>query len=231
MIYEDSIEYFGEEWAKELAPLISSEYMTWLETGMRNEYMHRTIYPSWDKVFNAFAATPPSKLKVVILGDQPYSSNEATGIAFGVSNDSILPPRTIFDIIQVLENGTELCLNFDYSLHQWTSQGVLLLNSALTTIHKGPELCHITYWLNFTKYVINYIIKRYPHVVFLSIGTGYGLEPAHFEKAKIFHIKRNQLKQYGYTAFGRVNDVLDGQNGPDNIIKWVPNKPIYDMPF
>ena len=236
MTQEQAVNHFGEEWAKELAPLIFSDYFKWIENALHQEYTSYNCTPGWNKVFKAFREVLPDDLKVVILGDRPYKHGWATGVAFAAPDDNVWVSRTLFDIIRHIEEGafgSQLSLDFDYSLKRWTSQGVLCLNSALTTrIDRTDINNHAQIWQGFIKFFFNWLRKRRPDVVVLGIGQGFGITQELMDDMDVLYIKRNSLNNYKLNVFGRVNDILDGKFGRDNIILWDrTNKEVFELPF
>lgn len=133
----------------------------------------KIIYPDYENIFNAFKFTPFEKIKVVIVGQDPYvKPKQADGLAFSVLSKQKLPPslKNIF---------IELCNEYNRpylkkvksgSLIHWAKQGVFLLNLILT-VEKDKPLSHkYLGWQNFTLKVINYINKYKDKVVFIIWG-------------------------------------------------------------
>ena len=101
-----------------------------------------TFYPQGDKIFNAFNLTPFNKVKVVILGQDPYHGpNQAHGLCFSVP-PSVKPPPSLVNIFKELESDTGKKRNYyDGNLEHWAKQGVFLLNTTLTV--ERLSLIHI----------------------------------------------------------------------------------------
>jgi len=125
---------------------------------------HIPIYPPKPLVFNAFNLTNPDKLKVVILGQDPYiNEGEAMGLAFSVPDGKKIPP-SLRNIFKKLGKDTT---NGD--LTNWTDQGVLLLNTALTVrAHKSNS--HSRIWRKITNTMIKYISDNFDNLVFILWG-------------------------------------------------------------
>ncbi len=131
----------------------------------------KIIYPAGSLIFNAFNETTFDKLKVVILGQDPYHGpNQAHGLSFSV-NDGIKPPPSLVNIFKELKNDIGLDLPDDYgNLTTWARQGVLLLNAALT-VRNGEPLSHAKFgWSQFTNAVIENISDKKENIVFLLWG-------------------------------------------------------------
>ena len=117
-------------------------YFRKLEEFLDNEYKNKVIYPPRDLVFNAFSLCPLDKIKVVIIGQDPYHEPEqAMGLSFSVPSTCKVPPslKNIYKEIEVDCN--EIFFNKDGDLTYLANQGVLLLNSILT-VEQGKPLSH-----------------------------------------------------------------------------------------
>lgn len=131
------------------------------------------IYPPREQIFNAMVSTPFNKIKVVILGQDPYHGDgEANGLAFAVNSGIKLPP-SLRNIL--LELGVEFNRgvgNFDGSLlNTWARQGVLLLNSSLTVLKDQANSLAYIGWDNVTNKIIQQINDQHRHVVFILWGN------------------------------------------------------------
>ena len=117
-------------------------YFRRLEEFLDNEYKNKVIYPPRDLVFNAFSLCPLDKIKVVIIGQDPYHEpGQAMGLSFSVPSTCKVPPslKNIYKEIEVDCN--EIFFNKDGDLTYLANQGVLLLNSILT-VEQGKPLSH-----------------------------------------------------------------------------------------
>ena len=133
----------------------------------------KKIYPNFDITFACFNFFNIDKLKVVILGQDPYHTpNKAMGLSFSVpSTESIIPPslKNIFkEIINDIDNTYESPSNGD--LTKWAEQGVLLLNCALSVVQSKPN-SHKNEWEFFSEAIIKYISDNCSNCVFLLWGT------------------------------------------------------------
>lgn len=130
------------------------------------------IYPSADNVFKAFDLTPLDKVKVVILGQDPYHGpHQAHGLAFSV-NEGIAFPPSLQNIFKELEADIE---DFQIPMHgdltSWAEQGVFLLNTVLT-VQKGLANSHADWgWEQFTDEVIATLNNQREHIVFMLWGA------------------------------------------------------------
>lgn len=131
----------------------------------------KTIYPAGSNIFNAFNKTPFNKVKVVILGQDPYHGyGQAHGLSFSVLPGVKIPPslQNIFKEIKA-DIGTENLSNTGDLTH-WAEQGVLLLNAALT-VRDGEPMSHAKFgWAQFTDAVIKTISDKKENLIFLLWG-------------------------------------------------------------
>lgn len=189
------------------------------------------VYPTPDKLFKAFNECPYDKLKVVILGQDPYASSRATGIAFAnedKDNNKIQPlSPSLVKILDALEVDTDFRAMFtDYSFVPWANQGVLMLNSALT-VEMGNYGSHILLWRPFTKYLVSRLNKENTGLIFCLWGgeakkykqlinekKHYVLEAHH----PTYAVRNN--KDWKCSHFSKVNEILKANNGAGYEIKW-----------
>ncbi len=175
------------KWAEILQSEFDKEYFVRLTRFVREEYSKNTCYPPGKEIFNAFDLCPPEKVKVVILGQDPYHGpGQAEGLCFSVKTGIALPPSlvNIFkeikndtgNVPQVIHDTNGKAL-YDGSLRRWAEQGVLLLNATLTVREHQPASHQRQGWETFTDAVISAVSEYCPHVVFLLWG-GYARSKA-----------------------------------------------------
>ena len=117
-------------------------YFRRLEEFLDNEYKNKVIYPPRDLVFNAFSLCPLDKIKVVIIGQDPYHEpNQAMGLSFSVPSTCKVPPSLKNIYKEIEDDCNEIFFNKDGDLTYLANQGVLLLNSILT-VEQGKPLSH-----------------------------------------------------------------------------------------
>jgi len=130
----------------------------------------KVIYPPGSLIFHAFEATPFDKVKIVLLGQDPYHGNgQAHGLAFSVPF-GIKPPPSLVNIFKELQNDIGLPIPNHGNLENWASQGVFLLNAALTVRAAEPNSHAKIGWHEFTNGVIEKISAQKKNVVFLLWG-------------------------------------------------------------
>jgi uracil-DNA glycosylase len=155
---------------KEILENNKEDYNTINDILKKDEYI---IYPPKNLIFNAFNHFNFSDLKVVILGQDPYiKPNQAMGLSFSVNKGITLPP-SLKNIFKELLSDSEIN-NFNETengdLTKWVKQGVLLLNSALTT-RENVSNYHLKYWEKITDDVIKYISTHNKKIIFVLWGT------------------------------------------------------------
>ena len=128
------------------------------------------IYPPGSLIFNAFDKTPFDKVRVVILGQDPYhGAGQAHGLCFSVQN-GVPPPPSLVNIYKELNSDLGIPIPTTGNLTKWASQGVFLLNASLT-VRAGEPMSHAKIgWANFTDAVIKTISIKKEGVVFLLWG-------------------------------------------------------------
>lgn len=130
----------------------------------------KIIYPPGPLIFNAFDTTPIDKVKVVILGQDPYHGpNQAHGLCFSVQN-GVPPPPSLINMYKELHEDVGLHIPNHGNLTAWAKQGVFLLNASLT-VRAGEPMSHAKIgWADFTNTVIQKISDVKQHVVFMLWG-------------------------------------------------------------
>jgi uracil-DNA glycosylase len=131
----------------------------------------KTIYPASDEIFSAFKHTPFDRVKVVILGQDPYHGpNQAHGLCFSVPH-GIRPPPSLMNIYKELKSDLNITPPVHGNLQTWAEQGVLLLNSVLT-VEKDKAASHQKKgWEEFTDFAIRALNESREHLVFILWGS------------------------------------------------------------
>lgn len=177
--------------------------------------MNRTIYPPGGLIFHAFDATPIAKVKVVILGQDPYhGAGQAHGLAFSVQ-PGIKPPPSLVNIFKELNADLGVPIPNHGHLEAWAKQGVFLLNASLT-VRAGEPLSHCkTGWQEFTDSVINKISDHKTNVVFMLWGKSAQEKQALIDETKHLVLKAAHPSPYsadkgffGCRHFSKANEYL-----------------------
>ena len=161
-----------ESWKQVLADEFSSLYFKNLVAFVRAEYANGVVYPPGKYIFEAFNRTPFDKVKVVILGQDPYHEpNQAHGLCFSVQKGVRLPPSLV-NIYKELEDefGTKF-LDRDGDLSHWADQGVLLLNATLTVAAGNAGSHQGRGWEMFTDAVVSKLAEQRENLVFMLWGS------------------------------------------------------------
>lgn len=160
-----------ESWKKLLNEEFDSSYFASLKTFLIAEKNSgKTIYPPGKQIFAAFDATPFDKVKVVILGQDPYHGpGQANGLCFSV-NRGVKPPPSLVNIFKELQADLNIPIPSHGDLSAWAQQGILLLNATLTVRAHEAGSHQNKGWEVFTDKTIQAISKNKTHVVFILWG-------------------------------------------------------------
>ena len=160
----------SNDWLAPLSGEFKKPYYKKLYETVKHEYETREIFPATDDIFNAFAFTPLEKVKVVILGQDPYHNvGQAHGLCFSVKPDVGIPPSLV-NIYKELHDDLGCEIPNNGYLVKWAEQGVLMLNTVLTVrahmanSHKGKG------WEKFTDAAITALNKQDRPIVFILWG-------------------------------------------------------------
>ena len=158
-------------WRALLADQFNQPYFVQLVEFLRQEYKTRRVFPPGNKMFAAFDHCPLDKVKVVILGQDPYhGAGQANGLSFSVSDGVRIPPSLI-NIFKEVKADTGAPPPAGGNLERWADQGVLLLNAVLT-VREGEANSHAGKgWEKFTDTVIARLANSKEHLVFLLWGS------------------------------------------------------------
>lgn len=205
----------NKDWQTLLQTEFDKPYFADLVSFVHSEYTMHRIYPPGKLIFNAFDACPPGKLKVVILGQDPYhGEGQAHGLCFSV-NDGVPLPPSLVNIYKEISEEYGKPAPASGNLLRWANQGVLLLNATLTVraniagSHQGRG------WETFTDAVIKSISDNKENVVFLLWGAYAGRKAELIDTAKHCVLKSahpSPLSAYrgffGNGHFRKANDYL-----------------------
>jgi len=207
------------DWDNIIGPEFSEPYYLKLREFLRGEYNTRKIYPAAVNIFNALKTTPFEKLKVVILGQDPYhEEGQAHGLCFSVPEGIALPP-SLCNIYKELNDDLGIPSNKSGDLTKWAEQGVLLLNTVLT-VRAGAAASHRAQgWESFTDKIISTVNASPNPIVFILWG-------GHARSKKILITNRNHLiiesahpsplsaynGFFGSKPFSRCNNFLISKN-------------------
>lgn len=214
----------SNDWLDAIKPEFGKAYYKELFEFVKDEYSKVVVYPPSDDIFNAFHFTPLSKVKVVILGQDPYHNvNQAHGLSFSVPPDQKKIPPSLKNIYKELEADLGCSIPDNGYLKKWAEQGVLMLNTVLTVraheaaSHQGKG------WEKFTDAVIEAVNAQDRPIVYMLWGR-----PAQAKSPMLNNPKHLVLKAahpsplsasngfFGCRHFSKANDFLV-ENGVEPI--------------
>lgn len=177
-------------WKEALKEEFEKPYFSDLTAFVKNEYAAETVYPAPKFIFRAFELTPFDKVKVVILGQDPYHGpGQANGLCFAV-NDGVPLPPSLRNIFQEIESDLGKPLeNRSGDLSRWGTEGVLLLNATLTVRARTAGSHQNKGWEQFTDAVIRALSEKREHLVFILWGNYAKAKGAHIDREKHFVIE------------------------------------------
>ncbi len=179
----------------------------------------RVIYPPGPLIFNAFNHTPFNKVKVVILGQDPYHNpGQAHGLSFSVPA-GIKPPPSLANIFKEVKKDLGIDMPEGYgNLTSWADQGVLLLNALLTVRANEPASCAKIGWMNFTDTVITKLSDEKKGIIFLLWGKFAQEKQVLIDETKHFVLKAAHPSPFsadkgffGCKHFSKTNELLSNQ--------------------
>jgi uracil-DNA glycosylase len=206
-----------QSWKERLAPEFEKPYFSNLVYFVKNEYATKTIYPKGNQIFNAFDKTPFDKVKVVILGQDPYHEpGQAHGLCFSVNEGIPLPP-SLQNIYKEIQDDLGIVPPVSGNLERWTGQGVLLLNATLTVQAHRAGSHQQKGWEEFTDAVIHKLAEEKEHLVFILWGSyaqkkGAFIDPFQHLILKSAHPSPLSVYRgfFGSKPFSKTNDYLTG---------------------
>lgn len=158
-------------WKQVLQPEFDKDYFAKLTEFVRNEYKTRLTFPPAPLIFNAFDQCPFDKVKVVIIGQDPYHGDgQAHGLCFSV-NDGVAFPPSLLNIFKEIERDLGKSMPTSGNLIRWAQQGVLLLNATLTVQAHMAGSHQNRGWEAFTDAAIRKLAIEKEHLVFMLWGS------------------------------------------------------------
>lgn len=160
-----------KDWANRLKDEFNKEYFNKLQAFLEEEYSRYDVYPKMENIFNALNYCPYDKVKVVIIGQDPYHEpHQAHGLSFSVEEGVSYPPSLV-NIFKEIEDDLGKKVQNSGNLTRWAKQGVMLLNTTLT-VRRGQANSHRGKgWEIFTNEVIRQLSARKDPIVFLLWGS------------------------------------------------------------
>ena len=157
-------------WEEHLRSEIEEPYFAELVEKLNSEYENEVCYPSKERIFNAFNLCPFDKVRVVVLGQDPYRGNHAMGLSFSVP-EKIKLPLSLRNIYKEIHSDLGKPIPISGDLTRWAKQGVLLLNTTLTVRADGANSHKHLGWQKFTDAAIKALSEHREHIVFMLWGN------------------------------------------------------------
>lgn len=213
-----------ESWKEALADEFCKPYFLQLTDFIKSEKQLQVIYPPGSEIFAAFRYTPLSKVKVVLLGQDPYhGEGQAHGLCFSVPDGKALPP-SLKNVYKELKNDLGGDIRSNGNLSEWAQQGVLLLNTTLTVRKSSPASHFGKGWEKFTDEVIKTVSRNKEGVIFLLWGNHAKQKQTLIDNSKHHVLLAPHPSPFSaYTGFfgckhfSKTNQILS-ENGFDPII-------------
>jgi len=214
------MEMIQNDWLDAIGDELKKPYYLELDDFVKREYESELIFPPADDVFNAFHLTPLSRVKVLILGQDPYhNDNQAHGLSFSVPEDQKTIPPSLKNIYKELQDDLGCYIPNNGYLKKWADQGVLLLNTVLTVRAHQANSHQGKGWEQFTDAVIRAVDAVDRPIVIILWG-----KPAQKKKTMLTNPKHLVLESahpsplsayrgfFGSRVFSRTNTFLE-ENG------------------
>ncbi len=214
-------------WEKELVEEFKKPYFAVLTDFVKNEYKSESVYPAPENIFRAFDLCPFEKVKVVILGQDPYhGQGQANGLCFAVNSERLLPP-SLKNIFKEIESDTGKSVESkNGDLSRWATQGVLLLNSTLTVRAHMAGSHQKRGWEDFTDTVIHTLSEKRERIVFILWGNYAKQKGARIDRVKHLVLEAAHPSPFsayngffGCKHFSKANDYLTTYN--NSPIDWL----------
>lgn len=188
-------------WKEALRTEFEKEYWKSLTKNIREQYETSTVYPPAKNIFRAFDLCPLDKVKVVIVGQDPYHGpKQANGLCFSV-NDGIPPPPSLQNIYKEIENDLKIKPLLSGDLMRWAKQGVLMINSVLTVLANRPASHSKIGWEQFTDAVIKILNGHRKNIVYMLWGRYAQTKGEAIDKNKNLVLESAHPSPYSVTNF------------------------------
>ena len=213
----------NEEWYEILKDQFNADYFKQLKSFLLNEKKQHTVFPPGNEIFSAFDITPFSRVKVVILGQDPYHGpGQANGLCFSVK-DGVPHPPSLRNIFKEIEQDLGIPYPKTGNLEPWARQGVFMINATLTVRARQAGSHQKKGWESFTDTVIQRLSEQKEGLVFLLWGN-YAIAKSKFIDSEKHHILTSVHPSplsafrgfFGCKHFSLTNQILKNQ-GRDEI--------------
>lgn len=217
-------------WLAQLEGEFQQPYMRALKAFLVEERAHHAVFPPGRDMFNAFALTPFDRVRVVVLGQDPYHGpGQAHGLCFSVRRGVPVPPSLV-NIFRELSDDVGLPRPAHGDLTRWAEQGVLLLNTVLSVRAHQANSHQNRGWETFTDQVIRALDAQREGLVFVLWGTPAGRKASMVDRRRHLVLTAPHPSPlsahrgfFGCRHFSRINAHLAGRGEP--VIDWALESP------
>ena len=214
-----------KSWRKIISTEFKKKYIQNLDDFLDKEQKKYNIFPKKTKIFYSLNMTPFEKIKVVIIGQDPYHGHgQAHGLAFSVTKGMTLPP-TLKNIFKEINNDLYINNYKNGDLTKWSKQGVLLLNSILTVRENKPSSHQNKGWERLTDNIISSISKNKKNIIFILWGKFAQKKKKLIDSSKHHILKSSHpsplsahISFFGCKHFSKCNKILKKLD--KSIINW-----------
>lgn len=202
-------------WSSFLQEEINSAAFIKLQNNITYEYKTKKIFPKYEEIFRAFNLLSPDKVKVVIIGQDPYHGlNQANGLAFSVCDNCKIPP-SLHNIFKELVDDVHCSYPKSGNLTLWAEQGVLLINAVLSVVEASANSHKGMGWEDLTDSIIKKLSDSFDHIVFILWGAPSQMKASLIDEKKHLILKAphpSPLSSYrgffGSKPFSKTNEYL-----------------------
>lgn len=206
-------------WYQVLAGEFNKSYFKELKNSLLSEKKRHQVYPPGSRIFAAFNSTPFERVKVVIIGQDPYHGpGQANGLSFSVARGVALPP-SLKNIYKELAADLQIPPADHGDLQKWADQGVLMLNAFLTVRHRAPASHRKMGWEQFTNAVIQHLSEQREGIIFMLWGNFARSKKELIDSSRHHVLEAAHPSPYsakngffGCRHFSRANQILEDQN-------------------
>ena len=214
-----------DSWREVLKNEFNAAYFTELKHFLKEEKKNNVVYPPGPLIFSAFNHTPFNKVKVIIIGQDPYhGTGQANGLCFSVSQ-GIKPPPSLVNIFKEINSDLGIPISTNGDLESWADQGVLLLNATLTVRANTAGSHQNLGWENFTDAAIKKLSEQKTGLVFLLWGKFAQAKEILIDMSKHFVLKAAHPSPFsayngfmGCKHFSKTNEILKSKGAKE--INW-----------
>lgn len=215
-LYDFTIKYIPKGWEKFFGEVVKNNILQDISTELQLKCLTRTIFPPIYLTYNCFYLTQPSKIKVIIIGQDPYFNNkEAMGLCFSVY-DNINFPSSLTNLLKEWHNDINLDIPKSGNLTKWAINGCLMLNTSLSVLEGRENVGkHTVLWSKFMDTLFEFINRECDKSVVILLGNYAKQYKSKFDNTKFMFVEAphpSGLSAYrgfiGSKIFSKTNEYL-----------------------